>query len=70
MSFFTNLFSGKLYTRMGNTIVDEDGNLFTKTGDQWIGRGDEIIQRQGTDLMNLKTGMRSNFGDPFTKNEL
>ena len=47
MSFFTNLFSGKTYTEMGNTIIDEEGKSFVKVGSTWIGDQGEYIQRQG-----------------------
>jgi hypothetical protein len=70
MSFFTNLFSGKTYTEMGNTIINEDGKSFVKVGSTWIGDQGEYIQRQGQHLVNLNTGTSDVWGDPFgAKNE-
>lgn len=69
MSFFTNLFSGKVYTDIGNTRIDEDGETFIKMGNQWIGENGNLIQKQGNDWVNLQTGVRSSFADPFTKEE-
>lgn len=67
MSFFTNIFSGKVYSKMGNSIITEDGDTFVKMGNDWIGNDGEFIQRQGNDLVNLETGTRSSFGDVFDK---
>ena len=70
MSFFTNLFSGKTYTEMGNTIINEDGKSFVKVGSTWIGDQGEYIQCQGQHLVNLNTGTSDAWGDPFgAKNE-
>lgn len=70
MSFWTNLFSGKTYSRMGSTIVDQDGKTFTKIGDNWLdNQNHNLIQRQGKDLVNLDTGVRSSFGDPFSNDK-
>lgn len=65
MSFFTNIFSGRTYTEMGNTIIDEDGKNFVKVGSTWIGDQGEYIQRQGQHLVNLETGTSTAWGDPF-----
>jgi len=69
MGFFTNLFSGKVYNQTSSTITTTDGDLFIKSGDDWIGENGEFIQRQGSDLVNIETGVRSSFGDPFSKEE-
>ena len=70
MSFWTNLFSGKTYTKMGSTIIDQDGKTFTKLGDNWLdNQNHNLIQRQGKDLVNLDTGVRSSFGDPFSNDK-
>lgn len=70
MSFWTNLFSGKAYTKMGSTIIDQDGNSFTKVGNDWLSNDDNtLIQRQGNDLVNMNTGIRSSFGDPFSNDK-
>jgi hypothetical protein len=65
MSFFTNLFSGKTYTEMGNTIINEDGKSFVKVGSTWVGDQGEFIQRQGQHLININTGVSDAWGDPF-----
>jgi hypothetical protein len=65
MSFFTNLFSGKTYNEMGNTIFNEDGKSFVKVGSTWIGDQGEYIQRQGQHLINIETGVSDAWGDPF-----
>lgn len=65
MSCFTNLFSGKTYTEMGNTIINEDGKSFVKVGSTWIGDQGEYIQRQGQHLINIETGVSDAWGDPF-----
>ena len=69
MSFWTNLFSGKVYTDLGNTRIAEDGETFIKMGSQWIGENGNLIQRQGSEWVNLNTGVRSSFGDPFKTKE-
>jgi hypothetical protein len=66
MSFFTNLFSGKTYTEMGNTIINQDGKSFVKIGSTWIGDEGEYIQRQGQHLVNINTGTSDAWGDPFS----
>ncbi len=69
MSFFTNLFSGKTYTQVGNTIINEDNESFIKVGSTWFGENDEIIQRQGSHLVNINTGTSDAWGDPFGEEE-
>jgi hypothetical protein len=70
MGFFTNLFSGKVYNQTSSTITTPDGNMFIKSGNNWVGENGEWIQKQGTDLVNMETGVRSSFGDPFETKEL
>ena len=66
MNFFTNLFSGKTYTQMGDsTIINEDGKSFIKVGSTWLGDNGEYIQRQGQHLVNINTGTSDAWGDPF-----
>ena len=65
MSFFTNLFSGKTYTDLGNTIINEDGKSFIKLGSTWIGDDGDFIQRQGQHMVNTNTGTSDAWGDPF-----
>lgn len=69
MSFFTNIFSGKTYTEMGNTIINEDGKSFIKVGFTWIGNDGEYIQRQGQHLVNINTGTSDAWDDPFEEKE-
>ena len=69
MSFFTNIFSGKTYNELGNTIINEDGKSFVKLGSTWIGDDGDFIQRQGQHLFNTKTGVSDAFGDPFGDEE-
>ena len=65
MSFFTNLFSGKTHTDLGNTIINEDGKSFIKLGSTWIGDDGDFIQRQGQHMVNTNTGTSDAWGDPF-----
>ena len=70
MSFFTNIFSGKTYTELGNTIINEDGKSFVKVGSTWVGNDGDFIQHQGQHLVNVSTGTSDAWGDPFgEKNE-
>jgi flagellar basal body rod protein FlgG len=43
----------------------QDGRMFTKVGDNYIAPDGELIIKQGDHLLNTKTGIMSNFGDPF-----
>jgi hypothetical protein len=65
MSIFTNIFSGKVYTEVSNTIINQDGKSFVKVGSTWIGDKGEYIQRQGQNLINVQTGVSDAWGDPF-----
>lgn len=66
MSFWTNIFSGDSYSKIGNTIIDQHGRTFSKAGDGWIANDNgALIQKQGNEWVNLKTGIRSSFDDPF-----
>ena len=65
----TNIFSGHTYTTTGNIKTSDTGETFVKTGDTWFGRNGSVIQKQGNDLVNLQTGVRSSFGDPFMEDE-
>jgi hypothetical protein len=69
MSFFTNIFSGKTYTELGNTIINEDGESFIKIGSNWIGGDGDFIQRQGQHLVNINTGTSDAWGDPFEEKQ-
>ena len=65
MKSIIDLFSGKVYTKTDNLLINEEGHVFVKTGDNYIGADGEFIMKQGNNLFNTKTGISSNFGDPF-----
>jgi hypothetical protein len=65
MKTFFDIFSGKLYTETSMMRLTEDGRVFTKVGDNYIAPDGEMIVKQGNHLLNTKTGIMSNFGDPF-----
>ena len=69
MGFFTNIFSGKSYTQTSSTIISEDGDVFVKAGSQWMNEDGDLIQKQSNDWVNIETGVRSSYGDPFSKEE-
>jgi len=64
-----NKFSGHVYTDMGNMKQSNTGDIYMKCGNSWIGSNGEVIQIRNNDLLNLKTGVSSNFGDPFKEQE-
>jgi len=65
MKTFFDIFSGKVYTETSMMRLTEDGRVFTKVGDNYIAPNGEMIVKQGNHLLNTKTGIMSNFGDPF-----
>jgi len=65
MKSIIDLFSGKVYNKTDNLLINQEGRVFVKTGDSYIGADGEFIMKQGNNLFNTKTGMSSNFGDPF-----
>jgi hypothetical protein len=65
MKTLVDLFSGKVYTKTDSLLINQDGRVFVKTGDNYIGADGEFIMKQGNNLFNTKTGISSNFGDPF-----
>lgn len=69
MSFWTNLFSGRLYTQTDSTIQRDDGKMFYKSGNLWIDDEGTIVQQSGDNLMNINTGISSRWGDPFGDKE-
>jgi flagellar basal body rod protein FlgG len=62
---FFNIFSGKTYSRTGDLMLDSEGKMFTKLGNNWISEDGDLIQKTSTGFENLNTGVRSEFGDPF-----
>jgi len=69
MKTFTDIFSGKVYTETSMMRLTEDGRVFTKVGDNYIAPDGEMIVKQGSHLLNTRTGIMSNYGDPFLKDE-
>lgn len=65
MKTLIDLFSGKVYTKTDSLLINQEGRVFVKTGDNYIGTDGEFIMKQGNNLFNTKTGISSNFGDPF-----
>jgi len=68
MSFFTNLFSGNSYTKLGSTLINNDTDqTFQKLGSNYIGDDGTIVTSLGSQLINQDTNVSSSFGDPFAK---
>jgi len=60
-----NPFSGNIYIETGNMKQSNEGPVFMKCGNSWVGGDGQIIQIREDDLLNITTGISSNFGDPF-----
>jgi flagellar basal body rod protein FlgG len=60
-----DIFSGAVYTETSTMRIAQDGRIFTKVGENYIDPDGELIIKQGNYLLNTKTGIMSNFGDPF-----
>lgn len=58
-------YSGRTYITTGNVKQTTDGETFIKTGDMWISDKGSLVQEQNGEQQNLKTGIRSSFGDAF-----
>jgi len=43
--------------------------VFVKAGENYISPHGELITKVGDNLFNTKTGIMSNFGDPFLEEE-
>lgn len=69
MFFKLNIFSGNTYTGNDNLRIRQDGEVFNKCGDMWVGQHGQLIRDDGQTQMNLKTGTMSTFGDPFGDND-
>ena len=65
MKSIIDLFSGKVYTKTDTMVITEKGDVFNKVGDNYIGSDGDLIIKQGDHLFNTRTGISSNFGDPF-----
>ena len=64
-----DIFSGRVYTETENFKQSNTGETFIKSGDMWFGQHGEVIQQRSNDLLNLHTGISSNFGDPFKEDK-
>jgi hypothetical protein len=60
-----NKFSGNVYTQLGGIKQSNDGEIFMKCGNSWVGSNGQVIQVRNNDLFNVQTGVSSTFGDPF-----
>ena len=58
-------FSGHTYFTNGNIKTNELGDVFVKTGNDYINNNGDYIKKVGLTYLNLRTGVNSNFGDPF-----
>jgi len=58
-------FSGHIYFTSGNIKTNELGDVFVKTGNDYINNNGDYIKKVGSTYLNLRTGVNSNFGDPF-----
>ena len=63
--FEINPFSSKTYVTNETVKISNDGTTFVKSGADWIGSNGGLIQQTNNGLVNLRTGVNSNFGDPF-----
>lgn len=64
-----DMFSGRVYTETENFKFSNTGETFLKCGDTWFGQHGQMIQQRSNDLVNLGTGVSSNWGDPFKDEE-
>ena len=65
----TDIFSGRTYVTTGNVKTSSDGETFVKTGDFWFGNKGQTIQETKDGFLNIGTGVRSTFGDPFMEDD-
>ena len=63
--FEVNPFSSKSYVITETVKISNDGKTFVKSGADWIGSNGDLIQQTNNGLVNIRTGVNSNFGDPF-----
>jgi hypothetical protein len=64
-----DIFSGHVYTETDNFKQSDTGDTFTKCGSMWFGQHGQVIQQRDNDLLNLRTGISSTFGDPFEEDK-
>lgn len=58
-------FSGHVYVETENFKQSDTGKMFIKSGDTWFGDDGQVIQQHDDEFLNISTGIRSDFGDPF-----
>lgn len=63
---YVNPLSGDTYIRNGSFMSSSTGETYTEIGQGlWTDSHNKTIQREGNEFVNLNTGVRSSFGDPF-----
>lgn len=61
-----DIFSGRVYVETDSLKQSTSSSeTFVKCGDAWFGEHGQMIQQRSDDLFNVKTGVSSNWGDPF-----
>lgn len=60
-----DIFSGAVYIETDQFKQSNNSQVFVKCGDTWFGQNGQMIQQRNDDLFNVKTGVSSNWGDPF-----
>jgi hypothetical protein len=65
LMFKFNIFSGHTYYETETMKVSDNGNIFTKLGNLWVGNNGETVQQFGSKFWNNETGVMSSWGDPF-----
>jgi hypothetical protein len=58
-------FSNHTYFTSGNIKTNELGDVFIKTGNDYVAQNSDYIKKIGSNYLNLRTGVNSTFGDPF-----
>jgi hypothetical protein len=61
--FKIDKFSNHTYFTSGNTKTNELGEVFVKTGNDYVAQNGDIIKKIGLNYLNLRTGVNLTFGD-------
>jgi hypothetical protein len=61
--FNNDKFSNHTYFTSGNTKTNELGEVFVKTGNDYVAQNGDIIKNIGLNYLNLRTGVNLTFGD-------
>jgi hypothetical protein len=61
--FNNDKFSNHTYFISGNTKTNELGEVFVKTGNDYVAQNGDIIKNIGLNYLNLRTGVNLTFGD-------